>query len=177
MGRKPGAAVQRLPEVGGRQEPWDKGGRWALGAPRRAAGAGLRGDVTGRAELTQVGGCLQQLWGGGCRKQAVAEAAPCGEGMRCSGRRGKGSRRGSGRRCGRGSGRARLLHGEALPPGGGSGRGGPRGRPSPLPTPDLGLPLRLRRGAPHAAPDRPAASTELSHQRPPLPFHETSPGI
>ena len=53
MGRKPGAAVQRLPEVGGRQEPWDKGGRWALGAAGGEAEreSGMWGQVaSGRIE-------------------------------------------------------------------------------------------------------------------------------
>ena len=114
-----------------RKEPWDKAGRWALGAPRRAARGGLWGDVTGCAELTQRGGCLQQVWGGGCRKQEVAEAAPCAEGIRWTG--GKGLAGGAAAGAVEGPGRVGLLRGEALPPGGGSGRGGPRGRPSPSP--------------------------------------------
>lgn len=90
-------------------------------------------------------------------------------------------------RVGSGASRAGLtsLSGDALPPGGGSERGGPRGRPAPLPPsrgPAAASPCRTR-----CSPRRRQASLSASPKPPPprnpptsglaLPLHDSGPGI
>lgn len=166
-GSQTGALGQRG-QVGSGGAPQGRAGR-LVGRRHRVC----RADTAGRLPAAGVGRWVSEAGSG--------RGGLCGEGMRWA--EGRGLAGGAAAGAGEGPCRVGLLRGEALPPGGGSGRGGPRGRPSPLPTPDLSLPLRLGGGAPHAAPDQPAraaraaASTEASHQRPPLPLHETGPGI
>lgn len=70
--------------MGRRQEPWDKGGRWAWG--KQGRGGRFAGRRHRAIELTQVGGCPVQLWRW-VSKQEVAEAAPVRRGIMWAGRR------------------------------------------------------------------------------------------